>query len=415
MTGKKKQGLFLFIGITVLLFFPLNVFAKNIFATELKIGPAKLKPTLSANTEYNSNIDLKNSDHKGSMVYRVTPGVSLQLPLERAFLETDLDISYVNVEKGDNTWAGHGRQLLRYNLSNMTSLGLSYDYSKGELYGSGSGNTFDLQDGLVMMKHQFDPRLAVTLEGDKEKYDTHIKGGSSLFSDYDENGGKVTVDYKLSPLTALSIGFIYADRDYNDVSEKDYKSFGESLGVSRKLTPRATIGANVGYTDRDYEIGESAKELTYGSNLNVILSSFSTLNIDYKHQLQDTFYPKDPNILWNAFATDDTLSNLLNENYRYMETDRIGANLIYHLTDKDTLDMAGAYIKSKSGQDLGALVSTDLQEKLKERNYYGGLGFSHKFTSWFSLGLKGTYGVRTSNVREKYDYYTASGGASLSF
>lgn len=408
------------IGVIIVLLFPFNVFAKDIFSKEIKVGPVKIKTSLNATAEYNSNVDLKTKDLKGSMVYRITPGLSFGLPVpllasERTYAKVDADVNYVDVERGHTTWTGHGKGLLRYSFSNLTSLGLCYDYSSGELYGPDSGNTFGLADATGMIKHQFSPRLAVAIGGGQEKYDTHIKPGSSPFTDYNEYKGNVTIDYTLSPSTTLTLTGDYADRDYKDVEQKEYKAGSGTLGITRRVTQRLTIGGYGGYTQRDYKVSEDAKEITYGANLNFIPSAFSTLSIKYSHSLQDTFYPKDPEALPNPFGRDEVLVDLLNEDFRYLQTDSVSLNLGYRLSDKDSLDIGGEYTLSKSGQDLGSLVSSDLRAHLKEHNYYGGMGYSHKFASWCALDIKGTYGVRTSNLREKYDYWTGGGGLKISF
>jgi hypothetical protein len=269
-----------------------------------------------------------------------------------------------------------------------------------------------------MLKHQFSPKLRVTLDGDRETYNTHIKqeDGTDKFTDYKQWDSKLNIDYTLTPLTGITIGGDFVRRDYNDTKSKSYHGWSGKFGITQKLTPRISLGLSSGYENRKYKDVDSVSLIDYGSTINVILSKFSTLYLSYSHSLQDTFYPKDENVLNNPFARDDVLVDLLNESYKYMVSDRVGLNVNYNLTDKDSINLDGAYITSKSGADLGgALVSNGLLVKLKERNYYGGLGYSHKITSWCSLDMRGSYGKRTSNVRSKYSYYTGSGGLNISF
>jgi len=410
MQIKRREGIY--IGIMILLFFPLTSWAMDF--PEVNMGKAKLRPSLSTSSEYHSNINLTHK-HKGSMIYRVTPGLTLQVPLERVFFQMDTDVRYMNVERGDSIWTGHGRALLRYSLNNRSSLGLSHDFSRGELYNFTSGNWFDLHQSEFSIKHQLDPQLAISLAGNQEKYETHIKDGVEGFTDYHQYGGKFIVDNKFTPSTTASLTGIYAKRTFNDFVGKDYKSWTGTLSVSQKLNPRITVGAYGGYTGRDYKIYQNAQEMVYGSDFNFILSNLSTFRISYSHGLQDTFYPKDTTLLKNHFDTDETLENLLPDNYRYFETDHIAANLTYHFTDKDTIDIGGAYMSSHSGQDQPFVMNLVDRRYLKERAYYSGLSYSHKFTPWLAFDVKGSYGARVSKAREKYDYYTASSGMSLSF
>jgi hypothetical protein len=405
---------FLFLGIALSLLPYSALHAKSIIVTEVEIGQARLRPSLSGDAQYMSNINFADKHPKGSMVYRVTPGLSLDVPLERLYFGVSADACYTTVDKGDETWTSQGHAGIRYNLTNQTSVGLSHDYSRSDLYGLSSGNTSDLHHSVAMIKHQFSPKLTLSLSGSDDKYGTHVKDGTDKLTDYKQGEGAMGIEYRLTPRTTFSLGGDYGRRDYKGATEKEYKFWDGTVGITQMLTPRITLGLTGGYQDRNYKIGEDTSQITYSSTITVILSNFSTLYISYGHSLQDTFYPKDPNILKNPFGVDDTRVNLLNENYKFVKTDHIGLNLTYRLTDKDTLQVGGAYVKSRSGQDLGGLVSSSLWEKLKEESYYGGLQFSHKFTSWLALDVIGSYGVRNSNVREKYDYYSFGGGMSLS-
>ena len=421
----------LFISAATSLFFPRALFAgamqdlKDFFqlpdwqGIEANLGPVKIKPVLSNFSEYNSNINLTNGHKKQGMIYRITPGITIQAPLDRLYFETGADLSFVIVEADSQEWTGSSRGIARYDFSDTTSLGLKELYSRGFTYGFIPGNRYDLDRTYLDLKHQFSPRLAVTLGGERERYETHVKNGYGLhFADYKEGGGGLAVSYKLTPTTSLALNSSFANRLYEHQNQKDYNGWTNSLGVAQKITPNISVGANMGFQYRDYKFVPDAREMTYGGNIDMILSAFSTLSIYYNRGLADTLYPRDPNALTYPFEIDRTLNYFLNEEYRYVETNRIGLALTYRLTEQDTLDIGWEYIKSKSGDSQVITMPGDtylLGHKLKEYNYYSGIGYMHKFLPWLSVNLRGSYGARTSNVREKYDYYTATGGLTLAY
>ncbi len=402
MSSKGKYGFIIGIAIIILLAMPLAVFAEGFIETKMRV-----RPTLGVSTEYTTNLDLNSKEGKDGIIYRVTPGLSFQFPLERTYIEASGDVTYSHAESGDETTSGHTRGLLRYNLSNSTSLGISHDYTRGELYGVTS-DTYDLHTTNAMIKHLLGPRLALSLGATAEDYENDI-GKKSVYTDYKDYSGNAAIDYKLSKMTTLTLSGEVGERDYKDTETKDYDSWSGILGISNRITPRITLGLSGGYTERDYELGDDAEEYIYGGNIGVRLSNFSTLAINYDYSIQDTFYSREKDL--KTFGDRDAgLLDLLHEEYKYTKTHRAGVNLAYNFTDKDTFNLGGGYSKSKSDQNLGSQTN-----KLDEKNYFTGIGLSHKFTRWLALNAGFVYGERTSNVRNKYDYKTYTAGLSLAF
>jgi len=221
-------------------------------------------------------------------------------------------------------------------------VGLSYDFSRGDLWGMQSGSNFNLYQAEAMLKHQFSSRTDATLLGDYEKYNTNIKNpneGNNGFTDYKQYGTGFVIDETLSPMTTASLTGNFKKRNYPETKEKTYTESIGKVGLSQKITPRISAGVNGGYSYRSYNVGAAARTPVYGADLDAILSNFSTLHINYTHEINDTFYPKDAAIINNPFPYDETESNLLNENWKYMKTDRVGLNLDYRLTEKDSINL----------------------------------------------------------------------------
>ncbi len=407
MSSLRKGKYIYVIGLIFLLSIPLAAFAAG---KDFVIANVRVRPTLDVSSEYQTNINLEDSNEDESMVIRVTPGLSFQVPLERTYLELGGDLSYVKAESGDETTSAHARGLMRYNLSNQTSLGLSHDYTRGELYGVTSDN-YNLHQSRAMIKSELSPRLAVTLDGGMSDYHNRLEN-ISIYTDYDDYSGAVTLDYKLSRMTGITLSGKYMDRDYKDTETKDYDSWSYGVGVSNRITPKITVGLKGGYTSRDYEWGDDVSLMTYGGDLNIRLSNFSTLSINYDYDIQDTFYSREATALKTGFDGDNGLLDLLDEHYKFMKTHNVSANLTYNLTDKDTITLGAGYMNSESGQEAAGSASGT---RLDEENYFGGIGYSRKLASWIALNLKFVYGQRDSNTRNDYDYKTTSAGLSIAF
>lgn len=422
MIRMKRWGLFAFILIIASFFIlPLDAYARQwaLGRDMIKYGPARLRPSFSMETGYNNNINLTSTNTTGSFVGRFTPGVTLAVPLGKLYLETGADFCYVNVAEGSvSPWLNAIRAVARYNFNNHTALGAQYNFSPMQLYGVGTGNTADLHDLNMVLSHEFSERLSMKVEGDWEKFYTNIKSGSMSYpnADYDSWDGKLGFGYKLTPLTSLGLQGVLTSREYKNASSKSYNAASGTLSISQKLTPRINVGASGGVEHRDYRSWGSADAMTWGASCDAILTPFSTLRVTYDHSIGDTFYPVDKEVLKNPFAVDDSLLNLLAVDFRYVTTDHVGINSALRLTDKDTVDFDSAYIRSESGQGLGALnMPYEYPEALVEHNYYFGVGYSRGLTSWCSLGGKLSYGVRSSTIQNKYDYYAVNGGLNISF
>jgi long-subunit fatty acid transport protein len=267
------------------------------------------------------------------------------------------------------------------------------------------------------IKNQAGPRLSTGL---KYIFQTYQGPGGEMFTDYKDHGGVLSADYRLTPITTLtpSVSFNRRQFQHEEADDsKDYKSYGGSIGISQQLFTRLTGSINGGYVQRDYDQSGIPKEksATYGAGLAARLTEFSKLDINYQHDIKDTFYALDNSVLLanSPFLLNEAIATLVSTNYRYIETDRIVSNLAYNLTDKDTVNVGFTYLWANSGTENLLPGSPVQDEDLDEKTYTVGLGYSRKLTKWVSLDLNSVYGSRKSNLRGDYDYKSYGGGASL--
>ncbi len=127
-----------------------------------------IKPSLGVSMGYTTNIDLKTNDTKSARVIRIEPGISLRVPLKKAYFETDYRYGYVNLQGGEDTSTHQLKGLFRYNFSPLTSIGVTRSLQKSEIASPGTA-TYELNNTSVSLKKQFGPRLVASLGYSKER------------------------------------------------------------------------------------------------------------------------------------------------------------------------------------------------------------------------------------------------------
>ena len=70
----------------------------------IHLGPLKIHPGVSVNESYTSNI-FKEEDHqRGALITTVSPGIVLQLPIRRHFLQIDYHADIIEAERFHKQW-----------------------------------------------------------------------------------------------------------------------------------------------------------------------------------------------------------------------------------------------------------------------------------------------------------------------
>ncbi|MCX5707233.1 MAG: outer membrane beta-barrel protein [Candidatus Omnitrophica bacterium] len=394
----------------LILFLFLLLFVDYAVAAELiqqsfEVGSLRIKPTFKYTTSFTDNVELaNNSDSKYRFTQEVKPGIILQLPLDRVYIETGYQFDYFMVN-GYNGKAMHSANgLLRYDLTENTSIGISDDFSVSPLNFSGD-KSFTYNTVGASIAQQLNSRVSTGL---KYAYETYRGPSSDIYSDYDDEGVTWDMSYRLSPLTTLTPNFDYHLRKFRTANDyysikKDYNSYSGQLSISQVLTPRISASVNGGYTDREYRIGDSGSGATYGTGLSARLTNFSELKFDYQHAIIDTFNPLDKETLQSGsdFLNNESIASHLSSEYRQLTTDRITTNLNYKLTDKDIFDFGFTY-----SWNLGKsadLVTNAATQELREESYTIGLGYSRKLLKWASLSVRG----------DSYCYKSFGGGLGI--
>ncbi|MBU1727236.1 MAG: hypothetical protein KJ880_06375 [Candidatus Omnitrophica bacterium] len=384
--------------------------AADLIKQPVEIGRMRIKPTFKYSTSFTQNVELnRDPDQKYRLAHDIKPGIIAQMPFERAYVESGYQYEYflVNGYKGQGMHSANG--LIRYDLSETASLGLSDNFSTSALDFTGN-TTFQFNTADISLAKQLNNRASTNL---RYAYQTYKGPSSDRYADYNDQGISLDMSYRLSPLTTLTPDFQYHHRRFRNDNVysglKDYDSYSGQIAISRMLTSRVSASINGGYTQRDYKEGTSGSGALYGAGMNARLTNFSQLSLNYQHAILDTFNPLEKKTLQtdSPFLNNEIIASQLRSDYRQVISDRIVTNLNYKLTEKDIFDLGFTYSWNWSGSS-NILPGSANNQDLDEEAYTIGLGYSRKILKWVSLSARGAYGSKKTNSGSYY--YKAFGG-----
>lgn len=289
----------------------------------LRVGPIRVHPGMSITQEYNDNLFREPSHEKGAAVTTVSPGVVLQLPFRRHFLELDyhadiieaarynsqydtdshflnalltLDFNRLNIQAG-NDWASDStppdsKNDIRNNyFRNMAFAEASYQLPGRYRFRTFYRNEYRSFDSFHK-PGQFDPRLDDYMLNDVganlfyrflpltsalvEYGFTHTNNRDMGLPSTDSDAHRIWLGLSWEP-TAKITGSLkggYVTRNYDGPAD-DWDGFGMEGDVRYKLTPRYTITFN-GFR-RILETSVTQEEGVYGT---YYVSTGGTLGLD---------------------------------------------------------------------------------------------------------------------------------------
>jgi len=425
-----RSAKLIFIGIIFTALFLISTSVSFAVSRTYSIGPLKVKPALEISAEYNSNAELKSGGEDDELVANVIPSIGLSFGSDilkrdtrRLYFDTNYSTEYRKITGGDNQFFHNIDGVLRYNISPITSIGISDRYTVGPTGPSDNDREYNHNSATGSIKHLFGNRLAVTAGYTMDNYDEET---GDEYSDYEDEIPFVGINYKFSPKTTFTLDGSYIDRDFDNVSNKDYDGYDANFGIQRRLTSRSTVGLNVGYVERDYtedsleaQPNDDIEDITYGATFTSNLTNLSVLKVNYTHAIQDTYY-RMANLVGfvspvASFNREKGYVTSLDQQYKAIDTDHIDATLYLNLNEKNALFLDGAYMESSAASSLGIGDATHTGNDLDEEAYVIGAGYNRKLNQYLTLGLKSAYGERESNVRGDYDYWAVSFVTKLAF
>jgi len=419
MRRVSKIGCILIGIITLSLIFVTYSFA---ISKSINLGPFKIRPSLDISVEYNSNYELKESDEEEDFIYHITPGLGisfgsdiLRRQTKRLYFDTNYSVEYLKYPGGDDHFLHSIGGVLRYNISPITSIGISdtFRQAPSDIIGGVVDDDYDHNTATASLTHLFGRRLAASLGYTQENYDDDT---GDEYADYETDKPFLNLSYTMSPKTKVKLNSNYTDKDFDDTEDKDYDGYDVNLGIERKVTSRSTLGLNAGYVERDYSDDTAdTDDVTWGASLTTNLPRLSVLKVNYTYSIQDTYYSKSDLFELTSFTHERDTATSLDQLYKYIDTHHIGATLYYNLTGKNTLIFDAAYMQSDAPSSAGLGDTAHRTNDLDEEAYTFGVGLNRKFNRYITAGLKTSYGDRESNVRSDYDYWSASFVTKLSF
>lgn len=377
----------------------------------------RVRPHFSSNTGWVSDGDLSTTGKDGAWLFRVAPGVSVQLPVgDKLYNELGYTYSFAatqGAQESDGHSNGHNLSWLsRYEVSKDTAIGVGNNMQWSQQPGLSHKNFF-LETANANVSHSFgeklDGKVGYQLQYYKDPTDTDPTTNEQTFTNNQLN---TMLSYDVLDKLTLSPSFVWDVRSFAKLREKDYKQYTESLGASYRLGPKTMLNANIGWAFRDFEKGNNETELVYGGGVNHTLGSKLVLGLQYQKSLQDTFNSQFVQRVDNPEAGNlDTFDG----NFRVVKAHRIDTTAAYNVNEKNTVSTFLGF----------QFINTDAEDNIKtgekndEKVFETGLRYSYRITRYISFDLGYTFGRRFSAMnnsgRSEYTFNKIDGGLNINF
>ena len=372
----------------------------------------KIKPSLEATTAYHTNIELKAKDTKSDWITYIKPGISLQMPVEKLYMELDYFPTFACFAKhhDSNYKADTLKGLVRYNFGPHLSVGLEDNYTETEVPGE-PGEVYRINTLGCAFKYQVEQKWSSSIGYQKEKFTDPTE--EEEFANYE--GEKISLEFKnnFTPRTALKAGYVFYQRDFTKSSVKDYDSLSLSLGLTHKFSRLWSGSIIPTWEYRNYPEAEQEAERLWGVKANLKASGYKLkFGVNYSFQLSDTVISPEEGV------EPYNLSELMQfyYNYRYAKVERYGVDVSYKVSHALKLN-AGVARQVNSYPDEIVLTNDKIAERpetWKTTFDVYQAGFDFQLNKWVSLGIKYQHVYRDNEPGDNYDYDIISGGIKAS-
>jgi len=357
-------------------------FPCEMYGGDLRLGPLRIIPYITASGRYTDNVFLTGSNEKSDFTYSVLPGVKLRIPTlgrygfhlnyEADFSQYDtyheanyfvqsaeaaLDLNLpkrFGVKLGDKITSGadlpdfEGDRKARY-LSNRARIGTSYAFF--DRYSLGLHYSHELKD----YQRSVD---------EIDNYDTQSLGGVFRF--------------RFLARTSMFIEYVRADTNYRkDRDVENSYSNQITSGITWDITAKTHGTVRGGYIGKNYYALNREEDAVFASaNISHELTSRTIFTLSGIRSLFDTSQA-DNNIIYSSSYLSNQASVGLHHTYRKF-TGGIGGDFIY---DRYLYD------------DLRAM------KKRKDTVWRGYVGIDYQMQRWIKIGVQ----YRYTNLNSNFD------------
>jgi len=230
----------------------------------IHIGPLKIHPNLSIKEEYNDNIFREASGESGSALTTVSPGILLQLPFQRHFLQVDYRADIIEAERFHRVYDtdSHFANILldldfnRLGLllgDNWASDSTDPDY-KNDIRNNYYQNRFFV-DATYKLPGRY--KLKGFYRNEFRDFDSFRRPGqfNPELDNYMQNEAGVNLFYRFLPLTSvlLEYGFTHTNNTDKGLPTTDSDAQRFWLGLKWEATAKLAGIIKGGFVSRDYD------------------------------------------------------------------------------------------------------------------------------------------------------------------
>ncbi len=369
---------------------------------------------LSVAEKYSDNILNTESGEKEDFVTLCSPGIWLSLPggKERipetntssitpggvvlgslsspefrrlmAYLIYSPEFEFYADNSDENTESHHLEASFQYRFRGGMTVGFVNQFVKTHDE-RGTGFTTFLDEyatNLVQAFVSYDLSPKLTLEGRYGNFLVEYDADRSLFRDRMDHLWAGSIEFRLTPKTAVFGEYEYTTVTYDAYSENDNDEHHFSAGWRWMVTGKSMGSVKAGYSIEKFNAPGVGDERTFilSAQINHRFTSKTSVNLAVYRRTNET-----------DFSGAD-----------YMLTHQIQIGYKQKITSKIQLNVDAMY----SHDQYEGVVGLDGQIQTHDDNYYqGSVGIDYAFKKWLTAGLEFTHSQRDTDF-EGFDYTT---------
>ena len=383
----------------------------------IHLGPLKIHPGVSVTESYTSNIFQEEDHNRGSLITTVSPGIILQLPIQRHFLQLDYHAEIIEAERFHKQYDTdshfvNGILNLDFNRLNILAgdnwqsnstppnakLDIRQDYLQNRAFCDVSyrlANRYKVTGFYRNTSRQFD--------NFRSPFDPTV---DPRWDNYMENDMGVGLFYRFMPVTSVLFEYGFTHRNVTDrgLPDTDRDSDSQRYWLGFMWEPTAKIVGTIkgGYYQRNYDSGSTSKDW----------SGFAMEgDLKYKLTSHDTFTLKGFRTPLETSVTESHLPGFAPGRYGtfYIST---GGTLAYN--HRFTYKISGIADVSFFNDDYREKGS--LGKRREDERFATGIGALYQIQDWLAFKLGYRYTNNDSNADdESYKENLFSGTLSLNF
>ncbi len=368
----------------------------------IHVGPLKIHPGVSVTESYTNNI-FKEEDHKrGAWITKVSPGIVLQLPIRRHFLQLDYHAEIIEAErfhKQYDTDSHFVNGILDLDFNRLTILAGDNWKSDSTAPTSKSDIRQDYLQNRAFcdISYRLANRYKVTgfYRNTSRQFDNYRSpfdpAVDPRWDNYMENDMGVGLFYRFFPKTSVLFEYGFTHRNVTDRglpdTDRDSDSHRYWLGLMWEPTAKIVGTIKGGYYQRNYDGGGNSKDW----------SGFAMEgDLKYKLTSQDTFTLKGSRTPLETSVTEAHLPGFAPGRYGtyYIST---GGTFAYN--HRFTYKISGIADVSFFNDDYREKGS--LGKKRNDDRFAAGIGALYQIQDWLAFKLGYRYTNKDSNADDE--------------